>query len=202
MMDMRVQAGRRLQDVAIGWRETQDRRRGTKQQHADIRRSRMSCAESVRTFSQSQDWTRGMEISPSGRFQVVEEQTGRQKVISGNTIRWDVAVMVIILACVLVAGILLADVAGIGISSRNITRLGGKIDLFTQKNEQLRQEVSYSSGDVSVCTEAVKLNLIASGGARTIQLTAPRDATLTLATSEANAVSVPTSVGRTGKVGD
>ena len=202
MMDMRVQAGRRLQDVAVGWRENQDRRGGRKQQHADIRRSRMSCADSVRTFDQHQDWTRGMEISPSGRFQEVEEQTGRQKVISGNTIRWDVAIVAIILACVLVAGILLADVAGIGISSRNISRLGSKIDLFTQKNEQLRQEVSYSSGDVSVCTEAVKLNLIASGGAKTIRLTAPQDATLILAASEENAGPAVTAVRQTGIVGD
>ena len=41
------------------------------------------------------------------------------------------------------------------------------------RNEQLQAELAYSAGDVSVCTEAVKHNLISGYGARTIVLTAP-----------------------------
>ena len=40
-----------------------------------------------------------------------------------------------------------------------------------------------NTGSASVCTEAVKLNLISSSGAQTIRLTAPADARLVLSTA-------------------
>ena len=178
MTQVTARAGRRFQDAAVAWNENRDRRTGMRQQHADIRRERMSCSSSVRTFTQTQDWTRNMEMSPSGRFRVVENSRERNPVVTRDTIRWDAAVAVIILLTVLVFGTILADVAGIGISSKNITRLNSKIENISQKNDALRTQLMTSSGDVSVCTEAVKLNLIASGGATTISLTAPVNATL------------------------
>jgi hypothetical protein len=47
------------------------------------------------------------------------------------------------------------------------------------KNQRLQAEIEMSTDTASVCTEAVKLNLISSGGARTIRLTAPTNAQLT-----------------------
>ena len=39
----------------------------------------------------------------------------------------------------------------------------------------LKQELSISAGDATVCTEAVKLNLISAYGATPITLTAPQE---------------------------
>ena len=178
MTQISAGAERRFHDAAAVWNESRDRRTGMRQQHADIRRERMSCSSSVRTFTQTQDWTRNMEMSPSGRFRVVEDSRERTPVVTRDTIRWDAAVAVIVLLVVLLLGTILADAAGIGISSRNITRLNSKIENISGKNDTLKSQLMSSSGDVSVCTEAVKLNLIASGGATTISLTAPGNATL------------------------
>ncbi len=179
MMELPVRAGKRLQDFSVAWQENRDRR-DLRQQHADIRRERMTCSDSLRSFPQNQDWTRSMEMSPSGRFQVVEEKNQRQALITRDTVRWDAAIAAIILLAVLFTGILVADLAGIGLSSRNIGRLDDKVKLMTQKNEELESRLLSRTGDVTVCTEAVKLNLIASGGARTIGLTAPTNANMTL----------------------
>ena len=63
---------RTAHDALLVWREGRDRR-DRRQQHADIRRQRMSCAESVKDFQKTQDWTGQMAMSPSGRFQVIED---------------------------------------------------------------------------------------------------------------------------------
>ena len=44
-------------------------------------------------------------------------------------------------------------------------------------------EIDMNAASASVCTEAVKLNLISANGARTIRLTVPMDANLTMTTS-------------------
>ena len=77
-----------------------------------------------------------------------------------------------------------AMLAGMGLSSRSIRRLDNKIEDMAKRNETLRQELAVNAGDVSVCTEAVKLNLISGYGAQTIQLTAPEGATMTLVDSQ------------------
>ena len=177
MLDMPIRAGRKLQDAAANLREGFSRRADERQQVNSLHRQRMTCSDSLR-FTNTQDWTEGMEMSPSGRFRVVENSRERNPVVTRDSIRWDAAVAVIIILTVLVFGTILADVAGIGISSKNITRLNSKIENISQKNDALRTQLMTSSGDVSVCTEAVKLNLIASGGATTISLTAPVNATL------------------------
>ncbi len=185
MMEMPIRTGRRLQDVAIRIRERISGGDDDRQQYASIHRQRMTCSDSLRTFSQTQDWTSGMSMSPSGRFQVIEESQPRRKAISREGIRWDMAWAVIILAAVLFAAILLADLAGIGTTSRTLSRLNDKVTAISARNDEMKAELAYSSGDVSVCTEAVKLNLIAGNGARTILLTAPGDACLTMTTMQA-----------------
>ncbi len=179
MMELPVRVGKRLQDFSVAWQEKQDRM-DRRQQHADIRRQRMTCSDTLRSFPQAQDWTRTMEMSPSGRFQVVEEREQKQPLFTRDTVRWDAAVAVIVALVVLFTAVLLADLAGIGLSSRNITRLDEKVNQANQKNEELETRLLSRTGDVTVCTEAVKLNLIASGGARTIGLTAPTNANMTL----------------------
>ena len=57
MMEMPIRAGRRMQDAVINWREKIAGIDEARQQHANIHRQRMTCADSVRTFQQAQDWT-------------------------------------------------------------------------------------------------------------------------------------------------
>ncbi len=183
MMEMPIRAGRRMQDAAINWREKIAGIDEARQQHANIHRQRMTCADSVRTFQQAQDWTGGMSVSPSGRFRVIEEKRPKQKIISAEGIRWDAAWIAIIAIAVLCAAILLADLAGIGSTSKSLTKLESKINAITERNDQMKSELEIKAGDVSVCTEAVKLNLISSRGVQTIQLTAPTEANLTMMTA-------------------
>ena len=180
MMEASVRAGRRLQDVSIRWQETRDRW-DQRQQHADIRRKRMSCADSLQDFQKTQDWTGQMAMSPSGRFQVIEDSRKREPLITREGLQWRFGWGILIALTVLIAFILLTDVISIGSSGHTIDRLSSRIEMIAQKNDQLSAELSYSSGDISVCTEAVKLNLISSNGAMTVKLTAPQSASLTFA---------------------
>jgi len=75
-------------------------------------------------------------------------------------------------------------VAGIGTSSRMINRLNTSIRDLENKNEQVKEEIELNANGASIRTEAVKLNLISSGGAKTIRVTAPVNAQLTLSTAE------------------
>ena len=175
MLEMPVRTGRRIQNAALRLREGFNRRADERQQVNSLHRQRMSCSDNLRTFTNAQDWTGGMGISPSGRFQVVEEARPKQKAFSREGIRWDAAWIAIIAVIVLCGAVLLSDVAGMGLSSRSIRRLDNKIEDMAKRNETLRQELAVNAGDVSVCTEAVKLNLISGYGAQTIQLTAPQE---------------------------
>ena len=173
MLEMPIRTGRRLQDAARQLREGVARRTNERQQVNSLHRQRMTCSDSLQPFSRTQDWTSGMAISPSGRFRVVEEAQPKHKAFSREGIRWDAAWIILVAVIFLCAAVLLADVAGMGLGSRSIGRLDSKIADMTQRNAALKQELELSAGDVSVCTEAVKLNLISGYGARTIVLTAP-----------------------------
>jgi len=170
----------RIQDAFINWQEDRDRRNENRQQHASLHRERMTCADTVRFDTQSQDWTGGMGISPSGRFQVIESAKPKKSIFSGEGIRWDVAWITIIAVGVLCAAILLANLAGVGIGDRTLSKLDKKITDMNGKNEKLQAEMDLRDSDISVCAEAVKLNLISSGGAVTIPLYAPEEAKLTI----------------------
>ena len=176
MLEMPIRTGRRVQDATRQIRETIARRTGERQQVNSLHRQRMTCSDSMRTFTNTQDWTNGMGISPSGRFQVIEEARPKRKAISRDGIRWDVAWIIVAAIVLLCGAILVADLAGISISSRTIGRLDSKIADMTKRNDLLKQELELSASDVSVCTEAVKLNLVSSSGVRPIPLTAPSGA--------------------------
>jgi len=175
MLEMPIRTGRRIQGAAREIREGFARLTSERQQVNSLHRQRMTCSDSMRTFTNTQDWTNGMGISPSGRFQVIEEARPKRKVFSRDGIRWDVAWIIVAAVILLCAAILLVDVAGIGIGTRTIGRLDSKIADMTRRNEQMKQELELSASDTSVCTEAVKLNLISGYGAATITLTAPQE---------------------------
>ena len=183
-MELSMQAGRRIQDAMQSWQERREGFDPGKQQYADIRRSRMTCSDRLPAFRQNQDWTGSMGVSPSGRFRVVEQPQERPKIFSRQGIRWNVGKYILIAIAVLLAAMLLAEVAIIGINEKSIERLQGKIEMLAAKNQELETELIYSSGDVTVCTEAVKLNLISSNGAQTVQLTAPQNATFSASASQ------------------
>ena len=192
MTEMPIRARRRLEDVAVNWQERRARSEDMREQQADLRRRRITVSDRIPFFHQTQDWTGSMGVSPSGRFRVIEEPTQRQRVFSKEGIRWDAAWIAIVLVCVILLGVLLADLAGIGRSMKSITKMNSRIEMLTAKNEQLQQQLDLSTSDLSVCTEAVKLNLISSGGAKAVRLTAPENATLMLTGTADTQANLPT----------
>ena len=199
MLDMPIRAGRRLQDAAVRLREGVSRHTDERQQVNSLHRQRMTCSDSLQSFTNTQDWTGGMGVSPSGRFRVIEEAKPKQKFFSGAGIRWDAAWIIIAAAAVLCVMVLLADVAGMGLGSRAIRKLDGKIEDLSRRNEAMRQELALSAGDVSVCTEAVKYDMISGYGAQTVYLTAPQELAAGAVTADIRGA---VSGWMTGNVGD
>ena len=181
MTEMTARVRNRLQDGMINWQEKRFQREDFRQQQADIHRSRMTCSASLPSFHQTQDWTGG--LSASNRIPVIEETKPRQRLISSEGIRWSAAVTALIIVGVLLMAFLVVDVTNIGAGGRTITKLNSSIRDLETKNERLQAEIELQAGSSSVCTEAVKLNLISSNGARTVRLTAPVDARLTISTA-------------------
>ncbi len=173
-MELTVRARRRAQDAVINLRERIAESDSFRQQQADLRRQRMSCSESLRAFSQTQDWTGGMGVSPSGRFQVIEEARPKQKIISREGLRIDAVRIILAVLLLVFTAIILADLAAIGNSSRTVSKLDKKIASITEQNEAIQLELDRQAEDLSVCADAVKLNLISGYGAQTIQLTVPQ----------------------------
>ena len=200
MLDMPIRAGRRLQDAAMQLREGITRRTNERQQVNSLHRQRMTCSGSVQAFTNTQDWTNSMGMSPSGQFRVVEEAKPRQKAFSKEGIRWDAAWMTIIAAIILCIIVLLADFAGMGIGARSISRLESKIEDMGRRNDLLKQELAVNAGDIIVCTEAVKLNLISGYGAQTIDLTVPQEMSSGAITADVRGAA--TAGWTTGKTGD
>ncbi len=151
-------------------------------QKGSLNRERMSCSEQLRsgTYQNTQDWASGVGVSPSGRFKVIEEALPKKRLISSEGIRWDLARTLLIVCGGLMLAILLAELASIGASSVQIRKLEEKIEAVQLKNKNLEANLAVSAGDISVCTEAIKLNMISSSGAKTITLTAPQDASMLL----------------------
>ena len=187
MTDMSIRVRGRLQDGMINWQETRYRKSEERQQHADIRRSRMTCSADLPNIRQTQDWTGNMTMNPSGRFRVIEERQPKVRVISGDGIRWNAALTILVLVSVILCGILLTDLAAMGNSGRMITRLGSRIQAIGDKNVDLKTELEMSTDSATVCTGAVRMDLISSNGAQTIRLTAPQNARVTLTSASAAA---------------
>ena len=184
MTDVSVRVRNRLQDGLINWQEKRFHKDDFRQQQADIHRSRMTCSASLPAFHQTQDWTGCVGMSPSGRFQVIEETKPRKQVVSREGIRWNAAIAMLVIIGLIFTVILVGDLAGIGRSGRVIGKLNSKIVTLENKNGEITAEIELASGSASVCTEAVKLNLISSNGAKTIRLTAPANAQLTLSSAD------------------
>ena len=170
----------RIQDAVIDWQEARYRQSENRQQQASLHRERMTCADTVRFDTQSQDWISGMGISPSGRFQVIESAKPKKNIVSREGVRWDVACATIVAVAVLCAAILLGNLAGVGMGDRALNKLDKKIADMANRNDRLQTEISLRNNDASVYTEAVKLNLISSNGVQAIRLTAPEEAKLTI----------------------
>ncbi len=200
MTEMTARVRNRLQDGMINWQERRFQREDFRQQQADIHRSRMTCSASLPSFHQTQDWTGG--LSASNRIPVIEETKPRQRLISSEGIRWSAAVTALIIVGVLLMAFLVVDVTNIGAGGRTITKLNSSIRELETKNERLREEIDLQAGNSSVCTEAVKLNLISSGGARTIRLTAPVNAQLTFSSAEKAAENADLEGRLTSNAGD
>ena len=165
----------RLQNAAADWMEAKRRRSSERVQHADIYRKRMTFSDSARFDTAPQKRTEDIRLSPSGRFQVIEEARPKPKIISAEGIRWDAAVIALVATALICAAILLADLAGMGSGTRKLSRLESQISSISERNETMRAELAVSAGDVSICTEAVKLNLISGNAVQTVRLTAPPD---------------------------
>lgn len=202
MTDMSLGVRERLQDGMINWQETRYRKSEERQQHADIRRSRMTCSADLPGIRQTQDWTGGMTMSPSGRFQVIEERKPKLRFISRDGIRWNSALMLLIIVGVILCGVLLADLAGMGNAGRTIAKLNHKISAIESKNEDLKLELELSTDSATVCTGAVRMDLISSNGAQTIRLTAPQEAGITLSSASAAAENADLEVRMMSYAGD
>lgn len=150
------------------------------------RRQRITVADHLESpsFSHAQDWTDGMGISPSGRFQVAETGSRRQAV-SREGIRRDLGRTVLMILGIFLAAVLLAELASLGAGSLRIQKLNTRLQAMEERNLALRETLDRSSGDISVCTEAVKLNLVSSNGVTPITLTAPTGARMVLVETEA-----------------
>ena len=172
-------SGRIRRSVRFARLEEQD---GVRRTEAMPRRQRMTVADHLesRSFPNEQDWTGGMGISPSGRFRVVENNGRRERVLSRKGIRQDWAKMALIVFAAMLAVALLVELAAIGSGQIAIQRINKSIESVEVRNEDLRGALARSSGDISVCTEAVKLNLVSSNGVRPISLTAPEGARMVL----------------------
>lgn len=200
MTEMTARVRNRLQDGMINWQERRFQREDFRQQQADIHRSRMTCSASLPSFHQTQDWTGG--LSASNRIPAIEETKPRQRLISSEGIRWSAAVTALIIVGVLLMAFLVVDVTNIGAGGRTITKLNSSIRDLETKNERLQAEIELQAGSSSVCTEAVKLNLISSNGARTIRLTAPVNAQLTFSSAEKAAENADLEGRLTSNAGD
>ena len=110
--------------------------------------------------------------------------------------------MALIIVGVLLLVFLVVDVTNIGAGGRTITKLNSSIRDLETKNERLQAEIELQAGSSSVCTEAVKLNLISSNGARTIRLTAPVNAQLTFSSAEKAAENADLEGRLTSNAGD
>ncbi len=159
----------------------------TSVQGVSSRRARMTERLREDRFPNTQDWAFRVGTSPSGRFQVVEEPRKRTKMFSEQGIRWDAAKFILIGVGCVMAVVLLVMLASIGSSSSQIRMLDEKISAVEKMNAEMEGSLAVHSGDVSVCTEAVRLNLISSSGAQTISLTAPTGASLMLSSQESTA---------------
>ena len=200
MTEMTARVRNRLQDGMINWQEKRFQKADFRQQQADIHRSRMTCSASLPSFHQTQDWTGS--LTASSRIPVIEEAKPRKRLISSEGIRWAAAITALVIAAVIMTILLAVDLACIGTGGRTVAKINSSIHDLESKNERLQAEIDLTASSASVCTEAVKLNLISSNGAQTVRLTAPVNAQLTVSTPESAAENADLEGRMTSYAGD
>ena len=92
--------------------------------------------------------------------------------------------------------------AGTGLSRISVRKLNTQIEAMEARNEELRAVLERSSADISVCTEAVKMNLVSSNGVRPIMLTAPEGARMVLTETRVETETTDIRASVTGAQGD
>ena len=142
--------------------------------HPAMMRERISCAPGVRNAHRRQDWTERMQ-SPENRgfYYPVTDSKAPQKIFSKEGIRWDVGISIIILIAAVAVTVLMIDVAGLfGTDAGSYrTRMNG----IMAKNDVMSQELQKIANDNNAYREAIKHDLVYSGGIKTISLTAPEN---------------------------
>ena len=143
---------------------------GNRKPEAMPRRQRITVADHLDSpsFRNTQDWTGGLGISPSGRFRVIEDRRHKERSFTRQGIRRDRARIILIALAALMAVILLVELASIGAGQLRIQKLNSRLTAMEERNEALRAALTLSGGGISVCTEAVKLNLVSSSGAKMV----------------------------------
>lgn len=184
---VRADVRNRMRDVTLHFSDRKEGRtalEGTDVRFSDVRRERMNCSLDPEKLYRVQDWTRNtVEMEKCIPVQPVREAKATQKLFTREGIRWTPAVWGLSLLAALLLAVLLIDLAGMGQTGKQIEKLNRKIATVTSANEQLKWELSLSDSDMSVLTEAVKLNLVSSGS-NIIKLYAPTDATLSLTAND------------------
>ena len=171
---------------------------------ANPKRQRFTEADHLdsRAYQQTQDWTGGMGESPSGRFRVVEKGERKHSPVSREGIRKDWGRISLMILAALLMSILLLEMAGTGLSRISVRKLNTQIEAMEVRNEELRAALERSSADISVCTEAVKMNLVSSNGVRPIMLTAPEGARMVLTETRVETETTDIRASVTGAQGD
>ena len=83
-----------------------------------------------------------MEVSTTGRREVIAERRTALPVFSARGIRWDVLMTALLLLFLLFAGILLSDMGALYAGGERIGRLSNGITSLEDTNSQLRQKLS------------------------------------------------------------
>ena len=82
MLEMPIRrTGHRLLDAARQFRGNAWNADARMQMNS-LHRQRMTCSDSMQTFTNTQDWTNGLGMSPSGRFRVIEEAKPKRRMFS------------------------------------------------------------------------------------------------------------------------
>ncbi|MDO5435501.1 MAG: hypothetical protein Q4G19_03940 [Clostridia bacterium] len=156
-------------------------------QEADFRRERMTCRSAAVDARFSGDsWRKySVDTGNTGRNPVITDKDAG-KIIGRDGVRWSVGAWAIATLAVILAIVLLADVAEIGFRKKDMETLEGKITAVTASNAEMSARLAQEASDASICVNAVNLNLVSSSTIEVIRLTVPDDATLFLRTANSS----------------
>ncbi len=146
---------------------------------AEHTRERITCSDALnRRLQNPKAWKDASSVHGDIRILKVDKVGNKQKLLTRGGIRWDLASAILLAMAVVFAIVLLTDLGVNGTSVRQIRTMELKLQAMQEKNDKLERQVAASMEDTNVKMEAVKLNLISSGGAGTVWLTVPEEATM------------------------